>query len=399
LVGLLVLGACDDGSGDSGTTSGGSTSTAVTGNGGTTGNAGGTTPTSSDTSVTNTGGQNNTSTNSSATGGASGGTTSATGGTTGTTLSCSVVPINPNAIQPAKNLLCYLYGLHKKQVLSGQQETSWNWNSPGPSADVEWIKTQTGKYPAVLGGDYLYPGDTAKGAPGTTDRAKAWWQAGGITMIRYHMGAPPLEDSYENSKGSVANLDNVVKAGTTENNSFKAKLDYVAKELKILQDAGVPVLWAPFHEVQPNGWFWWSKGTGAQYIAIWKAAYDYLTHTKGLNNLLWLLPFSGNPNASYYPGKQYVDLAGPDTYDPGQPFSSMYTTTANVIKDSAMPIPLHETGTIPQPSQMFPSAAPWVLFSVWATYASDTQYNTVANIKSAYASNYTITRDEVPNLK
>ena len=64
-----------------------------------------------------------------------------------------------------------------------------------------------------------------------------------------------------------------------------------------------------------------------------------------------------------------------------------------------MPIPLHETGQIPQPSAMFPTAAPWLLWNVWASYQNDTSKNSLANIRSAYDSTYTITRDEVPNLK
>jgi hypothetical protein len=330
---------------------------------------------------------------------ASGGETSGGSTSTYSTEGCTAVPVNPNATQQARNLLCYLHSINGKSVLSGQQETSWQWGLTAPNVDVDWIKTQTGKYPAVLGGDYLYPGDTGKNNAGTTDRAKTWWNAGGLPMIRYHMGAPPLEDTYENSKGSVADLDNVVKEGTTENTSFKKKLDYVSKELTTLQSAGVAVLWAPLHEVQPNGWFWWSKGTGAQFVAIWKYLFDYMTKTKGLNNLVWLLPFSGSPNAAYYPGKDYVDIAGPDTYDmTSQPFASMFKTTRAIVGDG-LPIPLHETGKIPNPDTMFPTTAPWVLFNVWCGYEKDSAKNTVAEVKAAYESSYTITRDELPNLK
>ena len=45
---------------------------------------------------------------------------------------------------------------------------------------------------------------------------------------------------------------------------------------------------------------------------------------------------------------------------------------------------------------MFPSAAPWLLFNVWAGF--ETSANTVATLTSAYNSPFTITR-EVPNLK
>lgn len=360
----------------------GNTGAGASTSGGSTGNAGSAGTSSS-------GGSNGTAGAAGAAGGTSAGGSGGTGsgGTagTGSVGACNVVPVNPNATPQAKNLLCYLYSQHKNHVLSGQQETSWS----NPQADIDWYTNNGMKPPAVLGGDYLYP-------DGTTNRAIAYWKAGGITMIRYHMGAPPQADTYEDSKGT-ANIDNVLKEGTQENTSFKSKLDYAATELGKLQSQNVPVLWAPFHEVQPNGWFWWSKGTGPQFVALWKYTFNYLTKTKGLNNLLWLMPFSGTPSSAYYPGKEYLDLSGPDTYEENQPFTGLYANAKGVIGDT-VPMPLHETGRIPSPSQMFPSAAPWVLFSVWASYQNDGTHNTLDNIKSVYADSHTVTRDEVPNL-
>jgi hypothetical protein len=312
-----------------------------------------------------------------------GGTTSTGGTTSGGT--CSVAPVNPKATQQVKNLLCYLYSIYGKNVLSGQQETSWS----NPANDISWYATNGMKTPAILGGDFLYPS-------GTTTRAIAYWNAGGLTMIRYHMGAPPLSDTYENSKGS-ANIGNVLTNGTAENTSFKSKLDYVATELKKLEDANVPVIWAPFHEFQPNGWFWWSKGTSAQFNELWKYMFDYLTNTKGINNLLWLAPSSGTPTNGWFPNKSYYDIAGPDTYDKGVPFASMYATTRSIV-GSTVPIPLHETGYVPDPATMFPSTAPWLLFNIWAGYQTG-GYSSLAQIKKTYEDAHTITRDELPNLK
>ncbi|HEX2874542.1 MAG TPA: glycosyl hydrolase [Polyangiaceae bacterium] len=316
--------------------------------------------------------------------GASNGGSATAGAGGGSNVPGCVAPVNPNATKQAKNLLCYLYSQYGNHVISGQQETSWD----NPAGDISWYTTNGMKAPAILGGDYLYPN-------GTTDRAIAYWKAGGIPMIRYHMGAPGTPDTYENSKGS-ANLDNTLKAGTTENDSFKSKLDYAAAELKKLQDQNVPVLWAPFHEVQQNGWFWWAKGSGAQFVGLWKYMFDYFTKTKGLNNLVWLMPFSGTPSAAYSPGKEYFDLCGPDTYAEDQPFTALFNTSKGII-GATTPIPLHETGRIPTPSAMFPNA-PWVLFNVWATYQFDGTHNTTANIKSVYDDAHTVTRDEVPNL-
>ncbi len=85
--------------------------------------------------------------------------------------------------------LCYLYSVYGSKVLSGQQETSWS----NPQADIDYYVSTVGKHPAILGGDYLYTN-------GTTSRAQAYWAAGGISMMRYHMGAPPLSDTHDRAR-------------------------------------------------------------------------------------------------------------------------------------------------------------------------------------------------------
>lgn len=306
---------------------------------------------------------------------------------------CNVVPVDPSATPATKKLLCYLHSQYKNHVLSGQQETSWS----NPQADISFYQTNTGKYPAILGGDFLYTTTTPSDQGTTTSRAQAYWAAGGIPMFRYHMGAPPNADSYQNSmlKYSSTQCNNVITAGTSENTSYKSKLDYVATNLLTLQSAGVAVILALFHETQSNGWFWWSTCSSSQFLALYKYSYDYLQNTKGVHNFVRLMPFSGTPNSSFYPGTSAVDLVGPDTYATNPPFGNLFNSTSSFA--GATPIALHETGSIPQPSTMFPSAAPWLLWNVWAGY--QVSNNSVSNIKSAYASPYTVTRDELPNLK
>jgi hypothetical protein len=297
-----------------------------------------------------------------------------------------VLPINPNATAQAKNLLCYLYSQYKKHVLSGQQETSWASN---PDVDTNYIFTSTGKYPVIRGGDFLYTN-------GTTTRAQAWWDAGGIPMLCYHMGAPPMADSYANSMvPAEGGIDAVLTPGTASYTSFLQKLDYAAGQLQELQAAGVAVLWRPFHEAGGT-WFWWSMETGAQYIRLWTFMYDYFTN-KGLDNLVWLHPYDGSPLAAFYPGKTYVDVGGSDTYATNEPFTSNFTSTRAIV-GATVPLALHENGLMPNPSDMFAGgAAPWVLFNTWAGY--ETSANTLAYVKSVYANPYTVTRDQVPSLK
>ena len=332
-----------------------------------------------------------------ANGGASAGGTSGAAGSGGASSGgCNVVPVDPDATEPAKKLLCYLYSIYGNHVLSGQQETSWS----NPASDISFYtgNSSIGKAPAVLGGDFLYTGTGTASQGTTTSRAQAYWAAGGLSMIRYHMGAPPNADSYANSMLGFTSTQcvNVITSGTAENTSYLSKMDGIAANLQTLQTAGVPVILALFHETQANGWFWWSKCSGPQFIALYTYTYDYLVKTKGLHNLIRLMPYSGSPSAAYYPGKALVDITGGDTYGTNPPFSSLYAASRN-IGGTTIPLALHETGDVPQPSTMFPTNAPWVLWNIWAGYESSN--NSIANIISAYSSPYTITRDEIPSLK
>jgi hypothetical protein len=319
----------------------------------------------------------------------------------GTTSPCSATPVTPNASTQAQKLLCYIYSLYGNHVLSGQQETSWD----NPAGDITWYATNGLKYPAILGGDFLYhdTGATCTAVSSTTTRAIAYWNAGGLTMVRYHMGMPAAgltcqQDCYtgtdcaESTPGATT-LDNAVTAGTAENTSLNSKLDYMAVQIGAMQTANVPVILALFHEAQPNGWFWWSKGTGAQYAALWKYAFTYLTTTKGLTNIVWLMPYSGltgvtAPIAPYFPGKAMVDLSGPDYSDDSTAFDDVKT-----VVGSTMPIALHESNAV-SPAAWFP-ASPFVLWNVWAGYET----MAASTVKAGMTDSHTITRDLVPNLK
>lgn len=331
---------------------------------------------------------------------------------------CDVTPVTPNASEQTKNLLCYLYSIKGNHVLSGQQEANWN----ATPTDIAWYTSNGLKYPAILGSDFLYRSSTSCTAvTASTTRAIAYWNAGGITMFRYHMGMPGAgltctSDCYDGANcaepttpPTAAFFTNVVTAGTAENTSLNAKLDYVAAQISAMEAANVPIIFALFHETQANGWFWWAEtSSGPAFIALWKYAFNYMTVTKGLTNIVWLMPFSGSPSAAFYPGKAFVDIGGPDEYS--EPSNLLtFTSSGNYAPATAalgttIPITLHETGSALQPNDMFPNpTAPFIMWNVWATYENTTiggfNYNTVASMTAAYNSQYTITRDKVPNLK
>ena len=88
----------------------------------------------------------------------------------------------------------------------------------------------------------------------------------------------------------------------------------MAAGLQQLRDAGVVVLWRPFHEMNGD-WFWWGGQKPEVMIRLWRQMFDYFSQDKHLDNLLWIYaPNHGDHTADYYPGDNYVDLVGVDAY-------------------------------------------------------------------------------------
>ncbi len=302
---------------------------------------------------------------------------------------CNAQPVDPNATAAARRLLCYLYSQYGNHILSGQQESTW---VSGPDYEMNYIQSNTGKLPAIRGMDM---GD----APTFGSRAAAWWNAGGIPMVGYHMGAPNQSQDGYNGSLLTANINAALTPGTADYTRFLQRMDAAAAQLAQVQAVGGAVIWRPFHEAGGT-WFWWSKEGGSQYNRLWRFMFDYYTRVKGLHHLVWMHPFNGQPQSSFYPGKAYVDFGGADTYaGDHNPLLPMFNTTRNIY-GTTIPIALHENGPIPDPNQLQSSGARWVLFNTWhTTWITNTSTNPISLLQQVYSHSYVITRDELPNLR
>jgi hypothetical protein len=358
---------------------GGNTSTGgTTSSGGTTGPGGGT-RIGGTTSSGGTAGMGGTT----RTGGATGGATN-TGGVAGSgggsIAGCTAVPVVPNATQQTRNVLCYLHSIYGNGILSGQEEDN---NDNGMNA----VFAATGKYPAIRAFDV-----NNSQAP---TQCVAHWNAGGICMFGYHMG---INGGTYNTKTNIAN---VLTAGTAENTSFNADLDRIAQFVQPLKTAGGVAILRLFHEAGAGcAWFWWGMGTSAQWQSLFKYAFNYLTATKGLNNVLFLAPLCQHPTSDYNPGAQYIDFGGADNYVAAgdtQPMTSMFQQAQTAFPN--MMVALHECGTIPDPDQLKSTGTKWLLFNVWANPYFNSPYNTTAHLQAVYSNPYVITRDKLPSFK
>jgi hypothetical protein len=291
---------------------------------------------------------------------------------------------NLKASKEAAALYAYLNEMSGKKILSGQMSSSWGVN------EIDYIKEVTGKLPAINGFDFITNKDNQEEVNG----AREWWKSGGIPTIMWHMGAPGKGEGYQNSKETI-DIDRCLQKGTKEYEVFWSELKKKGDLLEQLQKAHVPVLWRPFHELNGN-WFWWSKQGPDKFKKLWIAMYDYYTKNRKLNNLIWVLCYTAKPDASWYPGDAYVDIAGPDTYGVGDsPQLSMYQEVKKIVK-KGIPIAYHECGTPPDPDKCIQEGAMWSWWMEWHT--SHLTKVDKAYLKKVYMHDLILTRDELPDI-
>ncbi len=292
--------------------------------------------------------------------------------------------VNPHASPEAVQVHAYIESLVGKGILSGQQEIPQA--GLQDAEELRYIQRATGKLPAILGLDYIEFDQV-------TERAADWWQRGGLPSICWHWGAPSRGPGYPASQEKI-HVETALTPGTDLHAILLADMDKVAEELKKLQASGVPVLWRPFHEF--NGeWFWWGKGGPDAFKRLWRLMYERYTHHHGLNNLIWVLGYTAKPESSWYPGDEYVDIAGADTYRPGE-HKPMYDALKGIVGER-MPLAYHECGPMPDPAKLQAQGISWVWFVTWHTIHLK-QQNSPEYLRYVYDHPYVITLDEVPAL-
>ena len=280
--------------------------------------------------------------------------------------------------QRVYDYICENFG---KKMLSCQQESTW---MGSPDYEMDYILDNTGKLPAMRGLDFMN-NDFA----GVVKRSEEWDAKGGLVTICWHTGVNG--SGYQESLDDKPDFDKLLTEGTVEYNAMMKSWDNAAKALQELRDADVPVLWRPFHEFDGQ-WFWWGKGGADNFIKLWRLMHDKFTEEYGLNNLIWVLGYSGEVKDGWYPGDEYVDIIGSDTYDN----STNKAAWDKLVKIAEKPMAFHECGKVPPIRHFEDDGDMWAWFMIWHTdYITA---NSPKNLTSVYTSDKVITLDELPDL-
>lgn len=320
--------------------------------------------------------------------------------------------VNKNSTANTKKLYSFLKDSYGKYVITGQQcDGGINGN------EFKAIKNLTGDYPALLGLDLMdyTPSRTAFGASSSAvDKAIEFHKKGGIVTFCWHWNAPTeyLYSTANSSDGwwggfyTQSSKFDIAKVMNGQDAKGKKLLDRdikeIAKQLKRLEKAGVPVIWRPLHEAS-GGWFWWGAQGPDAYKKLWKYLYKELTNTYGCNNLIWV--YNGQ-SADWYPGDEYVDIVGEDIY-PGNhvydPQVSRFKQAINYGSKTKITA-LTENGCIFDIDSAVNINALWCWFMTWGNEFTvngsnySEKYTEKSVIKKMYASKYSLTLGSLPKI-
>ena len=318
---------------------------------------------------------------------------------------------NKNASRETKRLYSFLLDNYGEKFISGQYCDTGQYGK-----EFQVIKNATGKTPAILGLDLMdyTPSRTEKGTKGISiDLAKDFWESGGIVTFCWHWNAPTKYITgqwYSAFYTDSTNIDlKKIMSGEDEEgyDLLMQDIDAIAKQLLILKEAKVPILFRPLHEAS-GGWFWWGASGPDAYKQLYILLYDKLTNEYGLDNLIWV--WNGQ-DAEWYPGDEYVDIIGEDIYPGERVYQSQISTyldaATNCSTENKM-VYLTENGCLFDPDLARRDGAMWGMWCTWsgefvakdsALFQLSEQYTEESMLKKVYGDEDVITLEDLPDLK
>ncbi len=290
-------------------------------------------------------------------------------------------PVNSNTTPEAKALLDLFYRISGKYTLTGQH------NYPNTKdRNSRFAAKYIGQTPAVWSTDmgFAEDGDTDSylARPDIVKEAIRQHKKGSIITICWHAVPPTADepvtfqpqgpvapDSLASVQGQLLDeqFEEVLTPGTRLYNRWAAQVDSVAVYLKKLQEANVPVLWRPYHEMNGD-WFWWGGRVGEyNTIDLYRQLYDRMVNHHKLNNLIWVWSVDRPSTpirqfSNFYPGNEYLDILSLDVY--GSDFNQAYYDSLMALSQGK-PIVLGEVGH-PPTLDILDDQPNWSYWVIWA---------------------------------
>lgn len=314
--------------------------------------------------------------------------------------------VNENATVQAKSLYEFLKSNFQQKTLSGVMTLD-------SMVEPEWLYAQTGKYPVILGLDFMH--NVGKGTEwfvNDPDRVHQvandsvrYYLRNGVPTITWHWRDPSKQTDAFYTADTDFNVNKIFDTGSAEYLSMMADIDVIASELKLISDNNVPILWRPLHEASGK-WFWWGAQGPDACKELWHTMYNRLVTVHGLNNLIWVWTAEADDDAiGWYPGDDVVDIIGIDIYpEPGDHGSqvSAFEKLKQVFNGRKI-LALTECGSIPDPDAMVADGASWSWFMCWygeyTIPGEGTAHNSIEFWNLVMNHSFVLTLDEMPGWK
>ncbi len=245
-------------------------------------------------------------------------------------------------------------------------------------ADVRAVYQASGKYPALVGFDFMNA--TGKSASSTWMRdytissvalAKDTYRRGGFPAFTWHWRDPSRStDEFYTDQTSMRitnamNSDGTWNTSSTLYKNIIADIDVVADYFLELQAEGMACIFRPLHEAS-GGWFWWGREGAPPFRQLYKLVYDEMVKVKGVHNVIWV--WNADPSDSEWnPGDELFDVVSADIYNPDFDYSSNAPTFYNLQKltKGKKIIALSENGPIPDIQKEVDEEAVWSWWMPW----------------------------------
>jgi len=309
-------------------------------------------------------------------------------------------PVTPNASVQAVNLYNFLKTNFGTNIISG---TMANYSTN--ITEATWVHTQTGKWPALTGFDFIdhtNPNQNWVNYSAPFTLGQDWWNNNGIVALMWHWRDPLTKSGAFYTTDTNFDVSKISDTNSAEYKAMIADIDVIAGYLQQFKDAGIPVIWRPLHEAA-GGWFWWGAKGAEPCKALWKLMFDRLVNYHGLNNLIWVWTTDASADAvNWYPGDAYVDVLGMDIYPGTNQHGSQYISFLKVKEmfGSKKLITLSECGSTPDPALMKEYGDTWSWFMPWnGDYTESDSHNGATWWKKFFSYDYVITLDKMPSLK
>ena len=298
-----------------------------------------------------------------------------------------ITPVTPKASPEAVALLNFFYSISGKYTLTGQH------NYPNiKDRNTRFAAEYIGKTPVVYSTDWGFAKDGDKDSylarPDIVREAIRQHKLGSLITICWHAVPPTAKEpvtfqpvpgtnppALASVQGQLTDqqFKDILTPGTALYKSWCTQVDSVAFYLKKLQDAHVPVLWRPYHEMN-GSWFWWGARPGKYSTrAIYRQLFNRLVKYHKLNNLIWMWSVD-RPNrpemkfSNFYPGNEYLDILALDVY--GSDFNQAYYDSL-LILSKGKPLVLGEVGNPPS-LEILARQPKWSYYVIWSGMTRNT---------------------------